>query len=134
MGVDALKFPVAAGSLDVNMDLKFTYPFGIGDVNLKELETKVVSKSETGETVFCMKVWQGAIQAGGVRPLTYQDCGDSQTHAKVVGLQPLFVRDGEKAQIQAKIIAGNVVSASSGTVHVESYMSVGDLASCSGDA
>jgi hypothetical protein len=132
--VDALKFPVAAGSLDVNMDLKFTYPFGIGDVNLKELETKVVSKSETGETVFCMKVWQGAIQAGGVRPLTYQDCGDSQTHGKVVGLQPLFVKDGEKARVHAKVILGTAVNAASGTVHVESTMSIGDLASCSGDA
>jgi hypothetical protein len=134
VNVDGFKFPVAAGSLDVNMDLKFTYPLGMGDVNLKELETKVVSKSETGETVFCMKVWQGAIQAGGVRPLTYQDCGDSQTHGKVVGLQPLFVKDGEKARVHAKVILGTAVNAASGTVHVESTMSIGDLASCSGDA
>jgi len=132
--VDALRFPVAAGSFDVNMELSFVYPFGIGDVSLKQMETKVASVSGTGEKVFCIKVWQGAKMENGMRPLTYQDCGDSQTHAKVVGLQPLFVRDGEKAQIQAKIIAGNAVSASSGTVHVESYMSVGDLASCSGDA
>jgi hypothetical protein len=66
--------------------------------------------------------------------LTYQDCGDSQTHAKVVGLQPLSVQDGEKVRVHAKVIVETPVKASSGTVHVETYMSVGDLTSCAGDA
>jgi hypothetical protein len=116
------------------MELSFTYFFGIGDLTLKQAETKVISLSKTGEKVFCIKVWQGAKIAGGMRELTYQDCGDSYTHAKVVGLQPLSVRDGEKARIHAKVILETPVKASSGTVHIESYMSVGDLTSCAGDA
>jgi len=132
--IDGLKFPVAAGALDININIDAGGAFG-------ESETSFTSVSQSGERVFCVKVFTGKADKRGVRPLTYKDCGDSQTHGRIVALFPSFLNHGASTRVTVKAIIDREVKSSSGKYHIEghtsktaSILSWDTLADCSGAA
>jgi len=132
--MEAFNFPIAAGPLDINMNLHLTKLFG-------ESETKVTLVSQNGEKVFCINTLAGKKDKRGVRPLTYSDCGDAQTHAKIVGMFPTFLREGEGTRLTVKAVLDSAIAGLSGKIYVENTPTVepavanwAQLADCLGAA
>merc|ERR1719183_1769781 len=132
--VEGLNFPIAAGAVDININID------VGGL-MKESETRFSSVSQSGERVFCVKVFTGKADKRGVRPLTYKDCGDSQTHGRIVGLFPSFLNHGASTRVTVKAIIDREVKSSSGKYHIEGHTSKtasiaswDTLADCSGAA
>merc|ERR1719440_2763788 len=130
--VEGLNFPIAVGAVDININID------VGGL-FKESETRFTSVSQSGERVFCVKVFTGKADKRGVRPLTYKDCGDSQTHGRIVALFPSFLNHGASTRVTVKAIIDREVKSSSGKYHIEggsskigSWLSWATLADCSG--
>lgn len=129
-----LHFPIAKGPVDINMRLLLSGMYA-------ESEIQVTSVSDSGEKVFCIKMVTGQKGKHGRRPLTFADCGDSETHGQVVGVSPLSVKDGEDNQLIVKTTLKQDVKSSSGKFYVQSQFarpvgpaSFANLAECRGPA
>merc|ERR1719478_1450818 len=115
LAFDGVKFPIKAGPQDINVDL-YLSPLLSATAGLIKTTTEVSAVSNSGEKIFCMKVITGNSQQNGAVSLSYEDCGDSETHAKITGTGMLN-----------KDIAD-------GSFRAQTFYSGGDLAHCSGDA
>jgi len=108
---DAMKFPIAAGTSAVNVDiaLSSTLPAAL-------LKTKTITKAtaKNGDELFCMEIDSSSASSkqakndfveGGTLKLGWNDCGDSTYHAKVSNLSPTALTIGQKTTVTG---SGNV--------------------------
>jgi len=96
---EGVNFSIKAGPQDINVDL-YLSPFLPS--GLIKTTTEVTAVSKSGEKIFCMKVITGSSDENGAVALSYEDCGDSQTHAKITGLSPSSVTPGRTTKITGK--------------------------------
>jgi len=102
---DAMKFPIAAGTSAVNVDISLssTLPAAL-------LKTKTITKAtaKNGDELFCMEIDSSSASSnqaqndfveGGTLKLDWQDCGDSSYHAKVKSLSPTALVLGQKTTV-----------------------------------
>jgi len=129
LAFEGVNFPIKAGPQDINVDL---YLSPILPAALIKTTTEVSAVSKSGEKIFCMKVITGKSNQNGEVSLSYEDCGDSETHAKITGLSPSSVVMGRKTKITGTGILDKDIA--DGTFRTQTFYSGGDLASCSGDA
>merc|ERR1711988_2050305 len=115
--------------MGINVDL---YLSPLLPANLIKTTTKVSAISKSGEKIFCMKVITGNSDQNGMVSLSYEDCGDSETHAKITGLSPSSVVMGRKTRITGRGILDKEIT--DGNFRTQTFYSGGDLAACSGDA
>merc|ERR1711881_243810 len=99
LAFEGVNFPIKAGPQDINVDLYLSPLLPSG---LIKTTTEVTAVSKSGEKIFCMKVITGSSDQNGVVPLSYEDCGDSHTHAKITGLSPSSVPPGRTTKITGK--------------------------------
>merc|ERR1711988_746498 len=103
--------------MGINVDL---YLSPLLPANLIKTTTKVSAISKSGEKIFCMKVITGNSDQNGMVSLTYEDCGDSETHAKITGLSPSSVTPGKLTKITG---AGNLdKDIADGTFHLQTSL------------
>jgi len=126
---EGVNFPIKAGPQDINVDL---YLSSLLPAGLIKTTTEVTAVSGSGEKIFCMKVITGKSNQNGVVSLSYEDCGDASTHAKITGLTPSSVTLGKKTRITGKGILDKDIT--DGNFQTRTVYSGGDLADCSGDA
>jgi hypothetical protein len=126
---DGVSFPIKAGPQDINVDL---YLSPLLPAGLIKTTTEVTAVSSSGEKIFCMKVITGKSDQNGAVSLSYEDCGDASTHAKISGLTPSSVTMGKKTRITGKGILDKDIT--DGIFQTQTFYSGGDLADCSGDA
>jgi hypothetical protein len=126
---DGVKFPIKAGPQNINVDLHLS-PFL--PASLIQTTTKITAVSKNDEKIFCIKVITGKSDANGAVSLTYEDCGDSQTHAKITSLSPRSVRLGRTTRITGTGMLDKDIM--EGTFRTQTFYSGGDLLDCSGDA
>jgi hypothetical protein len=129
LAFEGVNFPIKAGPQDINVDL---YLSPLLPAGLIKTTTEVSAVSKSGEKIFCMKVITGKSNQNGEVSLSYEDCGDSETHAKITGLSPSSVVMGRKTKITGTGILDKDIA--DGTFRTQTFYSGGDLASCSGDA
>jgi len=86
-------------------------------------------------------MFAGKKDKDGVRPLSYRDCGDSRTHAQILGMFPMFLKEGQGTRLTVKAVLGSNIGVSSGKFFVENVGSMApsvttfaNLAHCSGTA
>merc|ERR1711988_614060 len=115
--------------MGINVDL---YLSPLLPANLIKTTTKVSAISKSGEKIFCMKVITGNSDQNGMVSLSYEDCGDSETHAKITGLSPSSVGMGRKIKITGTGLLDKDIA--DGSFQLQTFYSGGDLADCSGDA
>merc|ERR1711939_975233 len=118
-----------AGPQNINVDLHLS-PFL--PASLIQTTTKITAVSKNDEKIFCIKVITGKSDANGAVALTYEDCGDSQTHAKITSLSPRTVRLGRTTRITGTGMLDKDIM--EGTFRTQTFYSGGDLLDCSGDA
>jgi hypothetical protein len=130
LAFDGLSFPLKAGKQDITMELQISR---LIPSSLVKTTTNLVAVSNSGQKIFCINVFTGkASEENGNIPLSYEDCGDASTHAKITGLTPAFVVPGQKTKITG---TGNLdVDISGATFRTKTTFTGGDLLSCSGDA
>merc|ERR1712232_784647 len=128
---DGVKFPIKAGTQEINVDLYLSpilFPVG----GLLKTTTRIETVSKGGDKIFCIKVITGKDgEANGI-PLSFQDCGDAQTHVKITGLTPSSVGIGRKVRITGTGTLDKDIT--DGTYHMQTFYSGGDLLDCNGDA
>jgi hypothetical protein len=119
-----------AGKQDITMELQISR---LIPSSLVKTTTNLVAVSNSGQKIFCINVFTGkASEENGNIPLSYEDCGDASTHAKIAGLTPASVVPGQKTKITG---SGNLdVDVSGATFQTKTTFTGGDLLSCSGDA
>lgn len=99
---------------------------------LLKTTTRIETVSKDGDKIFCIKVITGKDgEANGI-PLSFQDCGDAQTHVKITGLTPSSVGIGRKIRITGTGTLDKDIT--DGTYHMQTFYSGGDLLDCNGDA
>jgi len=126
-GVD---FPFKAGPQEINLDLYLSRFLPAGFIKTM---TKVTATTSGGEQIFCIKVFTGKQSyENGAVSLTYEDCGDAGTHAKISALTPTSVPMGRKTRITGRGILDKDIA--DGYFRAETFFTGGDLLSCSGDA
>lgn len=128
---DGVKFPIKAGTQEINVDLYLSWillPFG----GLVKTTTQIKAVSKNGDKIFCIKVITGKDGDANGIPLTYEDCGDAETHVKITGLTPKSVNIGVQATITGTGTLDKDIM--DGTYHMQTFYSGGDLLDCSGDA
>jgi len=126
---DGVTFPYKAGPQQISVDLLISKAIPAATV---KTTTQIKSVASNGDKIFCIKVITGKSDANGDIPLTYEDCGDSETHAKITGLSPSSVTPGKLTKITG---AGNLdKDIADGTFHLQTFYSGGDLLDCNGDA
>lgn len=139
--LDGLNFPMAAGSI-INIGMKFRLGGRglVGDFSGRS-ETMISAVSKSGEKVFCFKIYQGKRDSSGMRALKYKDCGDLQTHGRIVELFPLSLKDGASTRLNIKAILDTSVKSAVGQYHVKTVTStlpwvtaLGNFGDCFGDA
>ena len=71
----------------------------------------------------------------------YKDCGDLQTHGRIVELFPLSLKDGASTRLNIKAILDTSVKSAVGQYHVKTVTStlpwvtaLGNFGDCFGDA
>jgi len=126
---DGVDFPIKAGPQDINVDLDLS---ALVPSSLMKTTTKVTAVTSGGDQIFCMNVITGKSDQNGAVSLSYEDCGDAKTHAKITGLTPSSVTPGQKTRITGHGVLDEDIS--DGTFHVTSSYSGGYLADCTGDA
>jgi len=103
---EAMKFPIAAGSVPVNVDIDLSAALPSGLTKTKTI-TKATAKN--GDELFCIEIDSAAADSdeaeGGNLNLDWSDCGDSSYHAKVKSLSPSVLPLGKKTTITG---SGNV--------------------------
>jgi hypothetical protein len=129
---NGLDFPISAGNLDISLD--FFLPHHMGLEWVQETTTEVTSVAENGEKVFCVRVVAGRSVESGIVPLSYEDCGDSQTRTRVTGMYPTSAKRGVTTRIVLKGSVDKDIASSKGSYKLVSRWSHGDFADCSGDA
>merc|ERR1712159_206694 len=130
LAFEGVNFPLQAGPQDINVDL---YLSPLLPAGLIKTTTEVTAVSKSGEKIFCMKVITGkSADENGAVSLSYEDCGDSETHAKITGLSPSSVVMGRKTRITGRGILDKKIT--DGNFRTQTFYSGGDLADCSGDA
>merc|ERR1711871_577494 len=133
--VRGLDFPLQAGPMDINMNMHVTKMFG-------ESETKVMSMAPNGDKIFCIRLFAGKKDKHGARPLSFRDCGDSQTSAKILKVLPDFLKDGDEGtEVTIKAVLHSSIASPEYTTFVENLGSMNpdlitpfNLADCSGAA
>jgi len=130
LAFDGLSFPLKAGKQDITMELQISR---LIPSSLVKTTTNLVAVSSSGQKIFCINVFTGkSSEENGNIPLSYEDCGDASTHAKITGLTPASVVPGQKTKITG---SGNLdVDVSGATFQTKTTFTGGDLLSCSGDA
>jgi len=128
---DGVKFPIKAGTQEINVDL-YMSPILLPVGGLLKTTTQIETVSKNGDKIFCIKVITG--KGGDVNgiPLSYEDCGDAQTHVKITGLTPDSIKIGRKATITGTGTLDKDIL--DGTYHMQTFYSGGDLLDCNGDA
>jgi len=128
---DGVRFPIRAGTQKINVDLYLSpilFPVG----GLLKTTTQIETVSGAGDKIFCIKVITGkGGEANGI-PLSYEDCGDSETHVKITGLTPSSVGIARRVRITGTGTLDKDIM--DGTYHMQTFYSGGDLLDCSGDA
>jgi len=127
---DGVNFPIKAGPQDIPLDLYLSPLLPAGFIKTM---TKVTAVTGAGDKIFCIKVFTGEQgDVNGAVSLSYKDCGDAGTHAKITGLTPSSVQVGRKTKITGKGLLDKDIA--DGTFHAQTFFTGGDLLSCSGDA
>jgi hypothetical protein len=127
---DGVSFPMKAGMQDITLDLLISR---LIPSSLVKTTTNLVAVSNSGQKIFCINVFTGkASEANGNIPLSYEDCGDASTHAKITRLTPAFVVPGHKTKITGSGMLD--IDITGATFQTKTFFSGGDLVSCSGDA
>jgi len=127
---DGVKFPIKAGSQDINVDL-YLSPILLPVGGILKTTTEIKTVAKNGDKIFCIKVLTGKKNENGIS-LSYEDCGDAETHVKITGLKPDSIKIGQKATITGTGTLDKDIS--DGTYHMQTFYSGGDLLDCSGDA
>merc|ERR1712110_907775 len=145
---NAMAFPIKKGTTSVSVDLSLS---ALLPGALAHTETKVTATATGGDELFCMDIKSApavdevdelaalattATQAhveGGTLAVTYKDCGDASTHAKITGLSPSVMTIGEKTTITG---TGSVdEDISDGAFTMSTALTAGvPLLDCTGDA
>ncbi len=126
--MDGVTFPYKAGPQQISVDLQISKLLPAATV---KTTTQITSVASNGDKIFCIKVITGKSDENGDVSLSYQDCGDSQTHTKITGLQPTSVTPGKLTKITG---AGTLdKDIADGTFHLQTFYSGGDLLDCTGD-
>merc|ERR1739845_69085 len=119
------------GSIPVEASLSALIPPSLAKTNIH-----VTATSDTGDKLFCLDVntaKQAELEvAGSTLAVTWADCGDADTHAKVSDLQPSSIETGSATTITG---TGDVDEAVNGAQFAMDIKASGvTLKSCSGDA
>jgi len=127
---DGISLPLKPGKQDISLDLVISR---LIPSSLVKTNTNLVAVSSSGQQIFCINVFTGkASEENGNIPLSYEDCGDASTHAKITGLTPAFVVPGRKTKITG---TGNLdIEVSGATFQLKTSFTGGDVLTCSGDA
>jgi hypothetical protein len=129
---DGVKFPFKAGTQSISVDL-YLSPITLPVGGLLKTTTQIKTVASNGDKIFCIKVLTGKKggEANGI-PLTFEDCGDADTHVKITGLTPSSARIGQKTTITGTGTLDKDIT--DGTYHMQTFYSGGDLTDCTGDA
>merc|ERR1712137_1480029 len=139
---DAMKFPLAAGSVPVNVDISLaaTLPS-----SLATTKTTCKATSSNGDDLFCIeidsksqtrmpaKIVELQEQAGlSQLSLAWSDCGAGATHAKITDFTPSSLTLGQKTTMTGTGQLDEAVT--SATFDLLMHGAIGQLLKCDGDA
>merc|ERR1712046_478890 len=141
---NAMSFPIKKGQVQVKVDLTLASSV---PSSLLKTKTKATAIGANGDKLFCLEIDSApaeASQAVGVPPppppvavassdlkLTWQDCGDASTHAKITGFTPGSLTTGQTASM---VGTGNLDEDVAGASFDVEMNGVIHLLSCKGDA
>merc|ERR1712190_287060 len=139
---DAMKFPLAAGSVPVNVDINLAASL---PSSLATTKTTCKATASNGDDLFCIEIDskpQSRIPAkiakleeqSGVSQLalTWSDCGAGATHAKISDFSPSSLTLGKKTTMTG---TGQLDEAVKGaTFDLVMNGAIGQLLKCDGDA
>merc|ERR1719463_763289 len=143
---DAMKFPIAAGKSDVNVDISLSSALPSALTKTKTI-TKATAKN--GDDIFCMEVDSASASSepenskeelndmasslkGGSLKLDWKDCGDAGTKTKITGFTPATLTLGQKTTMTGTAQLSEEVSGA--TFDLKMNGAIGTLLHCSGDA
>merc|ERR1711934_1291288 len=128
----ALTFPIKAGEVTIPVDVKVS---SLIPPSLAKTSTHVTSSTASGDKLFCLDVntekQELEVQAGTLA-VTWADCGDASTHAKVDDLQPPLIQTGATTTLKGTGAVDEDVP--SATFSADVSAAGVKLVSCSGDA
>merc|ERR1719158_205334 len=107
---DAMTFPIKKGQVQVKFDLTLASSL---PSSLLKTKTKATATGANGDKLFCLEIDSAPAEASHavVVPtppplsvasdlkLTWQDCGDASTHAKITGFTPGSLTTGQTASM-----------------------------------
>merc|ERR1712037_753391 len=127
----ALTFPIKAGETTIPVDVKVS---SLIPPSLAKTSTHVTSSTASGDKLFCLDVntekQELEVQAGTLA-VTWADCGDASTHAKVDDLQPPSIQTGATTTLKGTGAVDEDVP--SATFSADVSAAGVKLVSCSGD-
>merc|ERR1712232_956265 len=139
---DAMKFPLSVGSVPVNVDIKLasTLPSSLATTS-----TTVKAKSSKGDDLFCIAIKSAPASEFEVPvvvsteksetselALTWSDCGQGSTHAKITEFTPSSLTLGQKTTMTGTGELDESVSGAS--FDLQMVGAIGKLLTCDGDA
>merc|ERR1712137_1100495 len=139
---DAMKFPLAAGSVPVNVDINLaaTLPS-----SLATTKTTCKAKASNGDDLFCIEIDskpQTRIPAKVAKleelpglsqlSLTWSDCGAGATHAKITDFTPSSLTLGKKTTMTGTGQLDEGVTGATFDLLMDG--AIGQLLKCDGDA
>merc|ERR1712190_660721 len=139
---DAMKFPLAAGSVPVNVDIKLASNL---PSSLARTTTTVKAASSNGDDLFCIEIksapsllHEAPLVESTENPeaseldLTWADCGQGATHAKITGFTPDSLTLGQQTTMTG---TGQLDESVSGAAFdLQMVGAIGKLLTCDGDA
>merc|ERR1711981_1469017 len=142
---EAMKFPIAPGTVPVNVDIDLSSALPAALAKTKTI-TKATAKN--GDDLFCIEIDSasaslkqdeedkpGAVQdgaQGGTLKLGWKDCGGAGTKTKITGFSPASITLGEKTTMTGKGDLSEEVTGA--TFDLTMTGAIGQLLHCSGDA
>merc|ERR1711862_62661 len=133
----AQSFPLAAGSASIPVDVQVS---SLVPASLAKTNSHIEAVSDTGDKLICMEVqttkqFESTLVATAeaeTLAVTWSDCGDASTHAKVTDLQPTSIQTGGTTTLTGTgALDEDVNGATFSAVVTAGGVKV---ASCSGDA
>merc|ERR1712100_955437 len=135
---EAMSFPIAPGSVPVNVDIKLSSLLP-GALTKTKTITKATAKN--GDDLFCMEIDSASASAvqdvapevqGKELSLSWSDCGGAGTKTKITGFSPTSISLGQKTTMTGKGDLSEEVTGA--TFDLTMTGAIGQLLHCSGDA
>jgi hypothetical protein len=135
---EAMKFPIAPGTVPVNVDIALSSALPTALAKTKTI-TKATAKN--GDDLFCMEIDSASASAvqdvapevqGKELSLSWSDCGGAGTKTKITGFSPTSISLGQKTTMTGKGDLSEEVTGA--TFDLTMTGAIGQLLHCSGDA